>query len=317
MSRPNRVYASLPLGGPAAEPGREVLRGAELALERADDSVELIALDSYGEDREEQAIANAKRAAEDTQALAYVGDFHSSQVQESAPILGEAGLLQVAPVATFVGLGGSTLVRITPHDGIGARAIADWLVRAGAGELLVVHDHGPQYGIPVGAMCVEAARDRGLAVRSRPVWNHDESPAEDVGDVEALLYVGVCGSRTAALWHDLHGLNPGMWLLGSDGVAEPWLASELEPSAAERTRFFVPNRAPFGFYGFEAMALALDSIRTGGDRDATVQAARATKDRDSIIGRYSVDDQGHTTSPAYGRLAVVDGRLVWDLEDPA
>ena len=134
MSRPNRVYASLPLGGPAAEPGREVLRGAELALERADDSVELIALDSYGEDREEQAIANAKRAAEDTQALAYVGDFHSSQVQESAPILGEAGLLQVAPVATFVGLGGSTLVRITPHDGIGARAIADWLVRAGRGS---------------------------------------------------------------------------------------------------------------------------------------------------------------------------------------
>jgi branched-chain amino acid transport system substrate-binding protein len=63
------------------------------------------------------------------------------------------------------------------------------------------------------------------------------------------------------------------------------------------------------------MAFALDSIRTGGDRDATVQAARATKNRDSIIGRYSVDDQGHTTSTAYGRLAVVDGRLVWDLED--
>ena len=313
----SRVYASLPLSGPAAQAGREVLRGAELALERTENLVELIALDSFGEDREEQAIANARRAAADGEALAYLGDFHSSQVLETAPILAEADLLQIAPVATFVGLGGSTLVQIMPHDGIGARAIADWLVGAGAGELLVVHDHGPQYGIPVGAMCVEAARDRGLAVRSRPVWNHDESPAEDVGGLEALLYVGVCGSRTAALWHDLHGLNPGMWLLGSDGVAETWLASELEPSAAERTRFFVPNRAPFGLYGFEAMALALDSIRTGGDRLGTVHAARATKDRDSIIGRYSVDDQGHTTSTAYGRQAVVDGRLVWDVEDPA
>jgi branched-chain amino acid transport system substrate-binding protein len=313
LSRPNRVYASLPLGGPAAEPGREVLRGAELALERADDSVELIALDSFGEDREEQASANARRAAADGEALAYLGDFHSSQVLETAPILGEAGLLQIAPVATFVGLEGSTLVRLLPHDGVGARAIAAWLVDAGVGTLLVVHDHGESYGVPVCAMCVEAARDRCLAVRSRFVWDHDESPAEDLGDAQAVLYVGVAGSGAAAMWRELHNANPALWLLGSEGVAEPWLADGLEPTAAERSRFFVAQRAPLGFYGFEAMALAIDSVRTGGDRPATVQAARATKDRESVIGRYSVDDEGHTTSTAYGRRAMVDGRLVWDL----
>jgi ABC-type branched-subunit amino acid transport system substrate-binding protein len=62
-------------------------------------------------------------------------------VLESAPILGEAGLLQVAPVATFIRLGGPTLVRLLPHDGVGAAAIADWLVGAGVTELLIVHDH--------------------------------------------------------------------------------------------------------------------------------------------------------------------------------
>jgi branched-chain amino acid transport system substrate-binding protein len=313
----NRVYASLPLRGPAAQAGREVLRGAELALERTESSVGLISLDSFGEDREHQAIANARRAAEDGEAMAYLGDFHSSQVLETAPILGEAGLLQIAPVATFIGLGGSTLVRLSPHDGVGARAIAAWLVEADIENLLVVHDHDGGYGIPVGAMCVEAARGRGLAVRSRPVWDEGDSPAEDLGDADAVLYVGVCGSGTGALWRDLHEARPAMWLLGSEGVAEPWLAEEISPSAAMRTRFFIAYRAPLAFYGYEAMALALDTIAAGeGDRPAIVNAARSTKDRESIIGRYSLDEQGHTTNTAYGRLAVVDGRLVWDLQDP-
>jgi hypothetical protein len=62
------------------------------------------------------------------------------------------------------------------------------------------------------------------------------------------------------------------------------------------------------------MALVLDAIAAGrGDRAATARAARATRDRDSVLGRYSVDTQGHTTSTAYGRLAVVDGVLVWDV----
>ena len=201
----NRVYASLPLTGPAGGLGREVLCGAELALEHAEDSaVGLVPLDSFGADREEQAIANARRAAKDEKALAYIGDFHSSQVMATASILGEASLLQLAPVATFVGLEGPTLVRLTPHDGIGARAIAGWLVEAGVRELLVVHDHDEGYGVPVGAMCVQAARDRGVVVRSRPVWDYEERPAEDLGEAQAVLYVGVAGSGAVALWHDLH-----------------------------------------------------------------------------------------------------------------
>jgi branched-chain amino acid transport system substrate-binding protein len=310
----NRVYASLPLTGPAAGLGRDVLRGAELALEGAKErAVELVAFDSFGEDRERRATANARRAVEDGETLAYLGDFHSSQVMETAPLLGDAGVLQVAPVATFIGLQGPTLVRLMPHDGVGARAMADWLVDVRVRELLVVHDHDEGYGIPVGAMCVEAARERGIAARSRPVWDHDEAPADDIGAAQAVLYVGVAGSGAVGLWRELHAADPALWLLGTEGVAEPWLARELASPAAERTRFFVAHRAPFGFYGFEATALILDAIaRGGGDRAATARAARTTRGRDSILGRYSIDDQGHTTTTAYGRLAVVGGQLVWD-----
>jgi hypothetical protein len=112
-------------------------------------------------------------------------------------------------VATFVGLHGSTLVRLMPHDGVGARAIAGWLVDAGVHELLVVHDHDDGYGVPVGVMCAEAARERGLAVRSRPVWDHDESPADDIGDAQAVLYVGVAGGSDRAATRSRRALDAG------------------------------------------------------------------------------------------------------------
>lgn len=257
-------------------------------------------------------MANAARAAKDPEALAYLGDFYSGQVLVTAPLLGEARLLQVAPVATFVGLGGPTLVRLTPHDGVGAVTIAKWLVEQGVGELLVVHDHDPGYGVPVGTMCVEAALERGVSVGSRPVWHESAWVARDLRGAEAVLYVGVAGSGAVDMWHNLHTADRGLWLLGSEGVALPWFARELEPSAAERTRFFVAQHASFGLYGYEAMCLILDSIEAG-NRAAAVETARSTTDRDSVIGRYSIDQEGHTTSQAYGRLAIEDGDLVWDL----
>jgi branched-chain amino acid transport system substrate-binding protein len=311
----SRVYVSLPLTGPAAHAGRDVLQGARVALEGANGAApEVVVVDGFGADRDAQAIANARRAGADDEAVAYVGDFHSSQVASTAPILGAAGLLQVAPVATYAGLGGDTLVRLTPHDGVGAHAIAAWLVEAGVDDVLVVHDYGDDYGEPVGAMCAEAARERGLAVRIRRVWDHDEDPRADLGDARAVLYVGVAGSGAVGLWHTLHEADAELWLLGSEGVAASWLARELSPGAAERTRFFVSQRLPMACYGYEAMALVLNAIAAGGgDRAGTLCAARGTRDRDSVLGRYSIDAEGHTTSTAYGRLAVVDGALVWDV----
>jgi hypothetical protein len=227
--------------------------------------------------------------------VAYLGDFYSSQVHAAQAILGPAGLLQVAPVATSVELSGPTLICLMPDDRAGARAIASWLVEAGVSDLLVVHDHDPGYGAPVGAMCVDAMRDRGLRARPRPVWNYDESPADDLGGAGAVLYAGVAGSGAERLWHDLHTSNPDLWLLGTDGVAVGWLAEALSPAAAARTRFFVPQKEPLGFYGEAAMSLILDAVAEGGDdRREVVRVARAK----------------HTAPTGYGCLAVVDGELV-------
>jgi ABC-type branched-subunit amino acid transport system substrate-binding protein len=207
---------SLPLSGPSAAAGREVLLGIELARAQDNRPVELVTLDSFSADRDEQALANARRAAEDAAALAYIGDLHSSQVLVTAPVLGDAGLLQIAPAATFVGLHGSTLVRLMPNDEAGARAIAAWLDGEGVRTVLVIHDHDEGYGKPVGAMCADAARARGLAVRHQPVWDDPPERAE-LANAEAVVYAGVAGPSIASSWEALHELDPAC---GSSGPTE-------------------------------------------------------------------------------------------------
>jgi len=304
----------MPLRGPAGVAGRDIVRGAELALERsAPPGIELVTLDAFGDDRDACAVANARRAAADADAVAYLGDFHSSQVESTAPVLAAAGLLQVAPGATYSGLGGPTLVRLMPDDRALARGIAGWVADAGLRSVLVIHDHDDGYGVPVGRMCLRALQDAGLDARVRPVWDDDEQLADDVIGADAVLYAGVAGSGTVTLWRDLHRQDPARWLLATDGLAFDWFARELDPDAAARTRLFTSQRAPWGFYGYEAAALILDAVAgAGGDRAGVVATARATRDRDSAFGRYSIDPDGLTTAAADGVRVVVEGEIVWE-----
>ena len=50
------------------------------------------------------AGANARRATEDSTAIAYVGELDSGTTRTSLPITNEAGLLQVSPGASAVDL---------------------------------------------------------------------------------------------------------------------------------------------------------------------------------------------------------------------
>ena len=60
------------------------------------------------------------------------------------------------------------------------------------------------------------------------------------------------------------------------------------------------GRAPgrYAAYGYEAMAVILDSIERAsdpGDRPAVVAAFFDTADRRSVLGGYSIDEVGNTT----------------------
>jgi hypothetical protein len=63
----------------------------------------------------------------------------------------------------------------------------------------------------------------------------------------------------------------------------------------------------------DALAAGLPAgltTRVGGDRAPLVAKLRATRGRDSVVGRYDIDQHGATTLPTAGRLRVENGRFV-------
>ena len=89
------------------------------------------------------AAANARDAAEDSSAIAYLGEFHSGATRASLPITNEARMLQVSPASAAVDLvqpflggrdqipeefqatGERTFGRVIPGDEVQARRRRD------------------------------------------------------------------------------------------------------------------------------------------------------------------------------------------------
>jgi branched-chain amino acid transport system substrate-binding protein len=74
------------------------------------------------------------------------------------------------------------------------------------------------------------------------------------------------------------------------------------------------NPDPYAIYGYEAMRLALDAIQRSktGTHEDIVKALFDTKDRESVLGTYSIDENGDTTLTDYGVYTVSGGKLKFD-----
>jgi len=97
------VYVSAPLSGKKAQEGRAAVRGAKGALARADGRagpwrLRAVYMDDTGGGETwtlAQVGANARRASEDSAAIAYVGDLDPRATRFSLPITSEAELLRI------------------------------------------------------------------------------------------------------------------------------------------------------------------------------------------------------------------------------
>ena len=71
---------------------------------------------------------------------------------------------------------------------------------------------------------------------------------------------------------------------------------------------------PYAIYGYEAMRLALDAIeRSGtGEKADILKALFETKDRDGVLGTYSIDENGDTTLTDRSLESVEDGKLTFE-----
>jgi ABC-type branched-subunit amino acid transport system substrate-binding protein len=153
-----RIYSSLPYRGPAARESTLIRKAIDLAIQ-VDKSFSHIPLDGGGEDgKPSHAIetGNAQRAADDPAAVLYIGPWTSQATGWSLPITSKAGLLHVAPAATWPGLtdegweegepdryyAGNTrnFIRLSAPDSWQGRAAAIWAYDEGFRDAVPVYD---------------------------------------------------------------------------------------------------------------------------------------------------------------------------------
>jgi branched-chain amino acid transport system substrate-binding protein len=268
------------------------------------------------------------------------------QVSAGSPYVGltssfEAG--QDEP-ERFYPSGQRTFVRLAPGDIGQAQAQVALMKARGVQRLYVLDDQNP-FDVPLADIVVNYAEAAGITVLA-----HDSlstvSGAVFTGEVEkivaskaqAVFMAGGEGKGTAELWSDLYAADPHLLLTGSSQmlsepftseagpatantyVTTPVLPARFYPPAAQRVlsdyyRTFGAQATPYALYGYEAMTLVLDAVRDSGargnDRQTVIDRVFATKDRNSVIGNYSITADGETTLSSYGVDRIVNGRPVF------
>jgi branched-chain amino acid transport system substrate-binding protein len=364
------IYSSLPRQGTSRGQAISMERGARLALADAGGSaggpaINYIPLDDStrrnpGTADLPKTLANARRVAGDADAIAYIGELNSDGTKVSLPVLNRAGILQVSPSNTYIGLtvsgpgavggepgryyptGRRTYGRIVPNDVVQGAALATLMKDAHCRSAFLV-GYRSTYSQGIVASVRAAARGVGLRVSG--------SATAGVGRRAILrlarrvrgpcvMFGGVTGDDAVNVFRVLAAAHPRARFFAPDGVAEEAFTNPrvggIPLSVARRTwmtvakldwRGFPPaGRAllprlsrdsdPFAAYGYEAMSVVLDSIRrssvAGVTRQAVVDAFFATRDRAGVLGTYSIDANGDTSSHDFGVYRVVAGLPTYD-----
>jgi branched-chain amino acid transport system substrate-binding protein len=369
------VYSSLPLQGAQRPQTTDLVKGVKLALEQAggkagDFAVKYESLDDStaqaGAWTPEATQSNARKAAQDDSTAVYIGEFNSGASAVSIPILNEAGIPQISPANTAVGLtsdepGASpgepekyypsqtrTYTRIVPKDTIQGAALATLMKQDGCTKVFMTNDK-EVYGAGLAKNIQLAADAQGLNIaaneaidKNAPNYRSLASKAQGDG-ADCFVFSGITANNAVQLYKDFSAAIPDAKLYGPDGVAEAGFADpkeggipddvaakvkltvatlspdEYPPEGQEffdafRGKYDEPNPNPYAIYGYEAMRLALDAIqRSGtGSKEDIIKALFDTKDRQSVLGTYSIDENGDTTLTDYGVYTVEGGELQFD-----
>jgi branched-chain amino acid transport system substrate-binding protein len=241
--------------------------------------------------------------------------------------------------------GRRTFARLQPGDAVQAAAQVQLMRSLGVRRVYVIDDQDP-FEIPLSELVASDATSAGIKLAAHDSISTNAGAAY-AGEIEkvleskaqAVFFAGGGGAGTVALWRALHNADPRLLLLGSSSmVAEtftsrigasaaetylttPVLPVGLYPASAQRVlrsyvRTFGGGAGPYVLYGYEAMTVVLDSIRAAGahgdDRQAVVDGLFAVRNRNSVLGRYSIEPNGETTLSRYGVDRVRNGLAVFD-----
>jgi branched-chain amino acid transport system substrate-binding protein len=245
------IYSSLPLQGAVTAQTNPLVNGIKLALSEAggkagqytvnyqslDDSTATSAATTCDVG---QSQANARKAATDSKAVYYIGEFNSGCSKVTIPILNQDGLPQVSPANTYVGLttndpgsapgepqkyyptGKRTYLRLVPRDTIQGEAGLLAMQQAGCKRVAVANDK-TAYGAGLATQIQIHHGTYGITVTGNtaldptaPNFRAYASTLKSQG--VTCVYTGFNPTGEVELIKDIEAANPNTKIFGGDGI---------------------------------------------------------------------------------------------------
>ncbi len=244
--------------------------------------------------------------------------------------------------------GTRTFARVVPSDAIEASVQVQLQQNAGCRRTFVVDD-GEVDGEDLATSFDLAARSAGLQVIATQQFDQKATDysalAASVASTGAncVLVAAITDANAVLVSEQLASAVPSARIFVSQGMAESTYADParggiplgldprititspaLGPSAypnsgqavlaAYARAYGAPE--PTAILGYEAMSLMLSAVeratdhgKRGAERAAVLKAIFNTRGRHSVLGTYSIDADGDTTSTVYGVWTIVAGKL--------
>jgi branched-chain amino acid transport system substrate-binding protein len=239
-------------------------------------------------------------------------------------------------------------LRIVPKDTIQGAALATTMKEDGCTNLAIANDK-EVYGAGLGKNIEGSAEEQGVKIAFNEGIDPKASNfrslagrAKSAG-VDCFVFSGTTPNGGVQIMKDFSAAIPEAKLYGPDGVSNAEFfdpkeggvpagvakkvkitVATLDPESypPEGQEFFEQYKSEYGvknvdvyaLYAYEATNLVLDAIERagGGDRTKVLEELFNTKDRESVLGTYSIDENGDTTITDYGVYTIEDGALKFD-----
>jgi branched-chain amino acid transport system substrate-binding protein len=241
--------------------------------------------------------------------------------------------------------GTRTYGRVVPADHIQAAAQVSYMKQKGCERVYLLNDK-EVYGTGLTVQVARFSSEQGVRVmgnegiETRAANFRSLAAKIKSSEADCFFFGGITQNKAVQVFKDVYAANPRLQLFGPSGVAEEAFTKKLGVGLEKRTFIISPTLdpsvyppaaqdfyrdfkarygklpEPYAIYGYEAMAVMLDAIKRAGDqgndRRAVVDAFFQTKDRDSVLGRYSIDKNGDTTLAKTAGYKISKGGLVFD-----
>jgi branched-chain amino acid transport system substrate-binding protein len=238
--------------------------------------------------------------------------------------------------------GKRTYARVVPRDKVQGAALVSVMKEDGCKTATLWNDKST-YGAGLARNIKQSAQTAGLKIENEQGTDKNSPNYRSIASKiksDCFVWAGVTGENGVQVFKDVAAANKTVKLYGPDGVTEEAFsnpkkggvpasvgartkttvatlgsAKDLPASAPVlakyKTTYKTQTVDPYAIYGYETMALALDVLKRAGakanDRAAVVKQLFATKDRQSVLGTYSIDANGDTSLTDYGLYVIKNG----------